>query len=569
MSFALGENVGPYRITAQLGSGGMATVYKAYHAALDRYVAIKVLHPAFKEDPNFLARFQREAKIVAKLEHPHIVPVYDFSEHGGQPYLVMRFIEGETLKARLQTAKLALLQVMEIVRPVCQALVYAHGQGVLHRDIKPSNILLTPGGGVFLTDFGLARMALAGESTLTRDTLVGTPQYISPEQAQGLANLDARTDIYSLGVVLYELLVGRVPYQADTPYAVVHDHIYTPLPMPRSLNAALPEALERVLLKALAKERDDRFATVADLLAALEKAMAESAEQATPSPEVVGVPVSAVVEPTLHTPKSPPEPPIVATAVVEPTLHMPESPPKLPIAATAIAPSKVEVPPQSRRKLWIALGVVGLLLCCCAAVVVGTAIRNDKLLQKARQARDEGNLEQAWMEYEAARQVNSKLLEAYTEPAEMLFERRQPEDLVRAAELCQLGLEKVDPNNRALHMCGARAWFAVGALEKAAPHLEWLIEKAPNEALPHAGMALVAVEQGDLDRAQAEAGRAVKINPEAIEVQFAAGVVAARMKQPELARQHLDRVINSPDAPPWMRERARIALEQLEAPPRP
>ena len=122
MGFAIGENVGPYRIIAQLGSGGMATVYKAYHAALDRYVAIKVMHAAFKEDPNFLARFQREARIVARLEHPHIVPVYDFNEHEGQPYLVMRFIEGETLKARLRTGPLTFPQVMDILRPVCQAL---------------------------------------------------------------------------------------------------------------------------------------------------------------------------------------------------------------------------------------------------------------------------------------------------------------------------------------------------------------------------------------------------------------------------------------------------------------
>jgi hypothetical protein len=143
---------------------------------------------------------------------------------------------------------------------------------VLHRDVKPSNILLTPDGQVFLADFGLARIAQAGESTLSQDALVGTPQYISPEQARGDPVLDVRTDIYSFGVVMYELLIGRVPYQADTPYAVIHDHIYAPLPLPRSIKPGFPESLERVLLKALAKQCDDRYASVAELMAAFESA---------------------------------------------------------------------------------------------------------------------------------------------------------------------------------------------------------------------------------------------------------------------------------------------------------
>jgi len=195
MSFANGESVGPYRIISQLGSGGMATVYKAYHASLDRYVAIKVMHQALKQDPSFLGRFQREARIVARLEHPHIVPVYDFSEHEGQPYLVMRFVEGETLKARLQAKRSSLAQALELLRPVCQALSYAHEQGGLHRDIKPSNVLITPQNGVFLTDFGLARIAQAGGSTLSEDMLVGTPLYISPEQSKGQSDLDSCTDV--------------------------------------------------------------------------------------------------------------------------------------------------------------------------------------------------------------------------------------------------------------------------------------------------------------------------------------------------------------------------------------
>src|SRR5260370_28159792 len=171
MAFVIGESVGPYRITEQLGQGGMATVYRAYHANLDRYVAIKVLHPAFKEDPNFLTRFQREAQIVARLEHPNIVPIYDYSDHDGQPYLVMKFIEGQTLKARVAEKPLPLQDVVRMLESVGQALTYAHSAGILHRDIKPSNILLEKGVEPYLADFGLARIACAGESTLIQDMM--------------------------------------------------------------------------------------------------------------------------------------------------------------------------------------------------------------------------------------------------------------------------------------------------------------------------------------------------------------------------------------------------------------
>lgn len=286
MSITPGENVGPYRVIEQLGSGGMATVFKAYHPALDRYVAIKILHPAFKADPQFFERFQREARIVAKLEHPHIIPVYDFNEHHGEPYLVMRFVEGETLKPEMSGDPVPPADILRLFRPICAALSYAHQQGVLHRDIKPSNIMVTMEGHIFLTDFGLARMVQAGESTLSQDMMIGTPQYISPEQAQGISNLDGRTDIYSLGVVLFEMFTGRVPFSADTPFATIHDHIYTPLPLPSTINPAINPAVERLLLKALAKNPNDRFATADELLTALEMTLNPPAAASTPAKPV-------------------------------------------------------------------------------------------------------------------------------------------------------------------------------------------------------------------------------------------------------------------------------------------
>ena len=276
MPFAKGENIGPYRVMEQLGQGGMATVYKAYHAALDRYVAIKVLHPAFYEDQTFTGRFQREARVVARLEHPNIVPVYDFSEHEKHPFLVMKYIEGETLKARLTRGKLNAAEITRIVNAVGAALAYAHKQGILHRDVKPSNVLITDDGQMYLADFGLARIAQAGESTLSSDAIMGTPQYISPEQARGDKELDSGTDIYSFGVMLYEMVVGKVPFSTDTPFSIIHDHIFTPLPLPRTINDRVPESVERVLLKALAKERADRYENVPAMVTAFKAAWEEA-----------------------------------------------------------------------------------------------------------------------------------------------------------------------------------------------------------------------------------------------------------------------------------------------------
>ncbi|MBL8089751.1 MAG: serine/threonine protein kinase [Anaerolineales bacterium] len=276
MSFKVGENIGPYRIIEQLGQGGMATVFKAYHASLDRYVAVKALHQAFNEDSTFTARFQREARVVAKLEHPNIVPVYDYSEHENRPYLVMKFIEGDTLKARFQRGALSSQEIEQVVTSVGSALGYAHQQGVLHRDIKPSNVLLSTEGVMYLADFGLARIAQAGESTLSSDSIMGTPQYISPEQAMGKKDLDSGTDIYSFGVMLYEMVVGQVPFSADTPFSIIHDHIYTPLPLPMDINPKVPEPVQKVLLKALAKDRTDRYQTVEDLVSAFKSAWTEA-----------------------------------------------------------------------------------------------------------------------------------------------------------------------------------------------------------------------------------------------------------------------------------------------------
>lgn len=274
--------IGPYQITGRIGSGGMATVYRAYHPRLDRHVALKLMHDSFIQEHDFLARFEREARIVARLDHPNIIPIYDYDKHEGKPYLVMKVVEGETLKEVLARGDLAAADILSLARKIADALHYAHEQGILHRDIKPSNILLDQRGEPYLTDFGLARILKSGESTMSADVMLGTPHYISPEQAQGGMELDARTDVYSLGVVLYQMVTGRVPFTGDSSFAIIHDHIYTPPPSPRSLNPEVSPAVESVLLKALAKHPNDRYATPVDLVQAYEQALVGKAEPAPP-----------------------------------------------------------------------------------------------------------------------------------------------------------------------------------------------------------------------------------------------------------------------------------------------
>jgi serine/threonine protein kinase/ligand-binding sensor domain-containing protein len=267
-----GQMLGPYHIISQIGQGGMAVVYKAHHAAMDRYVAIKVLPQQMAENPEFMGRFQQEARTISRLEHPHILPVYDHGESHGIAYLVMRYLDAGTLRDRIARGSLPLDEVDRLFSQLADALDYAHSRGVIHRDLKPSNALMDERGNLFLTDFGIAKLLESDPHFTSTGALIGTPAYMSPEQAQA-QKVDQRTDIYSLGIILYEMITGRVPYDAETPLAVILKHINEPLPLPSVVKPGISPSIERVILRALEKNPADRYATVSEFLQAWKRAL--------------------------------------------------------------------------------------------------------------------------------------------------------------------------------------------------------------------------------------------------------------------------------------------------------
>lgn len=265
MDGMIGRSLGKYQIVEPLGEGGMATVYKAFDPALERYVAIKIIRAVNQIDSDFLIRFQREARALAKLDHPYILKVLDYGEENGLPYLVMPFVSHGTLKQYTRT-RLPYEKAIEIIIPIAEALSYAHKRKIIHRDIKPANILFGESGEPILSDFGIAKMLDAGEQTqLTGTGLgIGTPAYMAPEQWNGAA--DERTDIYALGIVLYELITGRCPFQADTPAAILIKQVQDPLPRPITFTPDLPESVEALLFKALAKDPTYRYQSMQDFI---------------------------------------------------------------------------------------------------------------------------------------------------------------------------------------------------------------------------------------------------------------------------------------------------------------
>ncbi len=260
------KQVGRYEIRSELGRGGMSTVFLAYDPNVDRTVALKLLPREFLHHKEFRARFNREARIIAALEHSAIVPIYDFGDVEGQPFFVMRHMSGGSLAAKVDKGPIPVSEASKIIERIGSALQYAHSKGVVHRDLKPGNILFDQFGTAYLADFGIARLEETG-ATLTGSVFMGTPAYMSPEQVQAVHDIDGRADIYALGVILYEMLTGIKPYSAKTAAATALKHVTEPVPRILKANPNLPPDMEQVIDKAMAKDPDQRYLLATDLTA--------------------------------------------------------------------------------------------------------------------------------------------------------------------------------------------------------------------------------------------------------------------------------------------------------------
>jgi serine/threonine protein kinase len=333
---------GRYEIKSEIGRGGMATVYHAWDPRFERDVALKVLPREMLHDPQFRVRFEREAKTIALLEHPAIVPVYDFGEEQGQPFFVMRYMTGGSLADRMKKGPLSLQECARLFERIAPGLDEAHSKGIIHRDLKPGNILFDQYGEPYVSDFGIAKIATS-TTNMTGSAIMGTPAYMSPEQAQG-EGIDGRSDIYGLGVILFEMLTGRQPYQGDTPMSVVVKHITEAVPNILAVKSDLPPAVETVIEQAMAKDRNDRFQTV--------KALAQALESVAGGKELS----LETSDRTLITPSRGEKPKVPAPQVRTPG---PQKAPEYKVPQAAAAPKGG----RKKTSLWIGLGVAALFIC--------------------------------------------------------------------------------------------------------------------------------------------------------------------------------------------------------------
>ncbi|MBN1120605.1 MAG: serine/threonine protein kinase [Anaerolineae bacterium] len=316
----IGQTIGQYEIIRELGKGGMATVYLARQKSIGRTVAIKVIPPNFTHDATFMQRFEREVQVISKLQHPRVLPVYDYGEYNRRPYIVMAHMSGGTLADRMASGPMPLDEILRMVEQIAEGLDHAHSKGVIHRDFKPSNVLLDEHGNAHLADFGIAKIS---ESTiqLTGTGIVGTPAYMAPEMASS-ARTTPQADIYALGVTLFQMLTGSYPFSGETPLSVLLAHVNEPVPDVSMIRPELSPAIAHVVNQAMAKDPENRYQTAGELASALRQAIESSGSEAVgafdaglTAPLTDAIPMTP---PPVDTPAGPATPPPTAAVAPQP-----------------------------------------------------------------------------------------------------------------------------------------------------------------------------------------------------------------------------------------------------------
>ncbi|MCA9995091.1 MAG: protein kinase [Anaerolineales bacterium] len=579
----LPTKIGRYEIQKELGRGGMAVVYQAHDPMFDREVAVKVLLGAHLSDPTFRTRFEREAKTVAALEHPAVVPVYDFGEENGRLFLVMRLMGGGTLTARLQQGSLPVDEAVAIINRIAPALDAAHAKGIVHRDLKPDNILFDKYGAAYLSDFGIARLA-ESQATLTGNFAIGTPGYMSPEQIQG-QTLDGRSDIYALGVMIFEMLTGKRPFAADTPAMVLVKQMTTAIPHLSEFQPELPPHFDDIVQQAMAKAREERPSSAQDIANQLQ--------------------TSAGITPLS----------LSQTAVTP----APPSPVQMDTDPTVVEPLVTAVPEANgRSRRWPMLVGMGLLL----VVLVGlglwwrgqTAVspadtpttsetaseENDDSppvgeeaeappltledhIQKAHEAFDEGDYELAIQETDAVMAEDdtdfdihiiagySQLYAGDPDQAFTLFSRAaelNPDDPTpylalgmiqedyygdpeSAIENYTLSIERDDSNADA-YAERCTAYDRIGNVEAARADCEQCVALDENQAPCWVGLGYFARNDGNTDEVLSDWNRALEINPDdAYLLNEIAQIYLWNIYEPAKAEAYADEAIQLYDGEPY------------------
>jgi tRNA A-37 threonylcarbamoyl transferase component Bud32 len=375
----IGKRISGYEIVTRIGQGGMATVYRAHQLSMQRDVAIKILPRQFLNDEAYKKRFNQEVKIASQLEHRNIIPVYDYGVFDEQPYIVMRYMPHGSVDDLLhQHGALPTEQILSIVEQIAPALDYAHEKQVLHRDLKPSNVLLDDHNGAFLTDFGIARLLGENASGITTQGVVGTPSYMSPEQAQGHP-LDGRSDLYALGVMIFEMATGRRPFYSDTPYSIAVMQVTQAPPTPRSINPRITPSVERVIVRAMDKKRENRYPTGAALVEALRVATMSKEHDTQPSGVKINPPPQGQAPQAIIAAPQPNPQPVYASPQSPPPIMMQQPVPQQPAYSDPnVAPYTPPYPYKRRKQndggTWSSLAIGGAIGCGLLVVIAVIAL---------------------------------------------------------------------------------------------------------------------------------------------------------------------------------------------------